>query len=95
MPVLVLCGDEDDPCIEASIFMKRAIPRAGLAFFPKTGHTLNLEEPDLFNSAVQRFLLAVQDNRWNKREKGSGVGFLASPQMLKLSGSRFTGGRMP
>ena len=80
MPVLVICGDEDDPCIETSLFMKRVIPRAGLAFFPRTGHTLNLEEPELFNRTVQTFLLDVEASRWNEREKGSGVGFLASPK---------------
>jgi pimeloyl-ACP methyl ester carboxylesterase len=84
MPVLILCGDEDDPCIATSLFMKRAIPRAGLAVFPRTGHTLNLEEPDLFNNTVERFLLAVEADHWNEREQGSGVGFLAPPDIPRL-----------
>jgi pimeloyl-ACP methyl ester carboxylesterase len=85
MPVLVLCGDEDDPCIETSVFMKRVIPKAGLAFFPRTGHTLNLEEPDLFNRTVQDFLLAVESGRWNERELGSGIGFIAPPDIVAAS----------
>jgi len=85
MPVLVLCGDEDDPCMETSLFMKRVIPRAGLAFFPRTGHTLNLEEPDLFNRTVENFLLAVEAGRWNARERGSGIGFLAPPHLATIS----------
>jgi len=78
VPTLIICGDEDDPCIEPSLFMKRVIPRAGLAFFPRTGHTLNLEEPELFNRTVQDFLLAVEAGRWGEREFGTGVGFLAA-----------------
>jgi pimeloyl-ACP methyl ester carboxylesterase len=30
-------------------------PSAGLMVFPKTGHTINLEEPGLFNFALQDF----------------------------------------
>ena len=54
---LVLTGDEDDPCIEASILMKRTIATAGLAVLPKTGHALNLEEPALFNALVDNFFI--------------------------------------
>jgi pimeloyl-ACP methyl ester carboxylesterase len=79
VPTLIICGDEDDPCVEPALFMKRVMPQAGLVFFPRTGHTLNLEEPDLFNHAVQDFLLAVEAGRWGKRETGSGVGFLSGP----------------
>ncbi len=60
MPVLVMIGDEDDPCVETAVFMKRAIPAAGLTMFPQSGHTINLEEPDLFNRAVSDFLTAVE-----------------------------------
>jgi pimeloyl-ACP methyl ester carboxylesterase len=84
MPVLIMCGDEDDPCIETSIFMKKVIPKAGLAFFPRTGHTLNLEEPDLFNRCAQEFLQAVEAGHWDEREAGSGVGFIAAPDILTV-----------
>jgi pimeloyl-ACP methyl ester carboxylesterase len=73
IPTLVICGDEDDPCIEPSVFIKRCVRRAGLAMFPQTGHTLNLEEPDLFNQTVLRFLKAVEANAWPARDQGSGV----------------------
>ena len=66
MPVLVLIGDEDGPCVEPATFMKRTIPTAGLAVFPQSGHTINLEEPDLFNRAVSEFLTAVEAGRWAK-----------------------------
>src|SRR5919205_3007436 len=53
-PALIICGDEDDPCIGPSLFLKKHLPAAGLAMFPKSGHVLNLEEPALFNETVER-----------------------------------------
>ena len=66
MPVLIIIGDEDDPCVEPAIFMKRTIPTAGLAVLPQSGHTINLEEPDLFNRTVSDFLTAVEAGVWAK-----------------------------
>ena len=54
LPVLIIV--EDDACLEPSLFLKARVPAYGLAVFPKTGHVINLEEPDLFNSALRRFL---------------------------------------
>jgi pimeloyl-ACP methyl ester carboxylesterase len=68
VPTLVLVGDEDEPCIEPSVFMKREIPSAGLEVFPQTGHTLNLEEPARFNQAVLDFLHRVEAGRWATRQ---------------------------
>ena len=67
VPTLIMIGDEDEPCIEPAVFMKRNIPRAGLSVFPQSGHTINLEEPDLFNRTVLDFLTAVEADRWPKR----------------------------
>lgn len=61
VPALILVGDEDEPCIEPAIFMKREIPRAGLAVFPNSGHCINLEEPAAFNQIVLDFLTAVEN----------------------------------
>src|SRR5205085_1837645 len=47
VPVLVVTGDEDEACLEPDLMLKRSIPTAGLLVLPKTGHTLNLEEPEL------------------------------------------------
>ena len=68
VPTLILIGDEDEPCIEPAVFMKRHIPRSGLAVFPQSGHAINLEEPDLFNRTVSDFLNAVEADRWASRE---------------------------
>ena len=60
VPALIMVGDEDDGCIEPALFMKRQIPSAQLTMFPGSGHTLNTEEPDLFNQVVLRYLHAVE-----------------------------------
>lgn len=67
-PTLVIVGDEDDHCLQPGVFLKRTIPRCGLSVFPKTGHTLNLEEPGLFNSTVGEFLMKVELDRWTPRD---------------------------
>jgi len=78
VPSLILAGDEDEPCLEPSLFLKRAIRSSGLMVFPQSGHTINLEEPDLFNRVVLDFLTAVEHGSWAAREEGAGMGFLAS-----------------
>ncbi len=67
VPTLIITGDEDDPCLEPGIFMKRKIPGAALLVLPNTGHTINLEEPDAFNRALLDFLTAVDSGRWPVR----------------------------
>jgi pimeloyl-ACP methyl ester carboxylesterase len=71
VPALIMTGDEDDPCIEASIIMKRAIPTAGLVVLPRSGHTINIEEPGAFNAAVADFLASVEAGRWEPRDPRS------------------------
>ncbi len=71
VPVLLMTGDEDEPCLDANIFMKRKIPTSGLVILPKTGHTINLEEPAGFNAAVQDFITSVEQGRWGKRDPAS------------------------
>jgi pimeloyl-ACP methyl ester carboxylesterase len=71
VPVLVLAGDEDEGCLEPALMLKRTIPTAGLLVLPRTGHTANLEEPDVFNQAVDRFLAAVARGTWRERDPRS------------------------
>jgi pimeloyl-ACP methyl ester carboxylesterase len=70
-PVLIMAGDEDEGCLETALMLKRAIPAAGLAILPRTGHTANLEEPDVFNAAVDRFLAAAARGAWRTRDPRS------------------------
>jgi 3-oxoadipate enol-lactonase len=71
IPALIVVGDEDDRCIEPSLFLKDAIPASGLVTLPKTGHVVNLEEPDLFNQALGDFLVRVDAGRWQPRDPRS------------------------
>ncbi|MGH8922440.1 MAG: alpha/beta fold hydrolase [Actinomycetes bacterium] len=71
IPVLVLVGDEDEGCLEPALMLKRTIPTAGLAVLPRTGHTANLEEPDVFNRAVDTFLASVARGGWRSRDPRS------------------------
>jgi pimeloyl-ACP methyl ester carboxylesterase len=60
VPVLVMTGDEDEPCLEPSLLLKRTIPNAALAVLPDSGHAINLEEPALFNQLLGDFLHQVE-----------------------------------
>jgi len=70
-PVLVLVGDEDEGCLEPALMLKRTILTAGLAVLPRTGHTANLEEPDVFNRTVDAFLASVARGSWHPRDPRS------------------------
>ncbi len=47
-----------------SIFMKQNMLNSGLVVFPKSGHTINVEEPELFNWALLDFLTSVDAESW-------------------------------
>jgi pimeloyl-ACP methyl ester carboxylesterase len=68
VPTLIVAGDEDDNSLQPSLFLKLTIPTSGRLVLPKTGHTINLEEPDLFNRAVADFLAQVTAGRWGPRD---------------------------
>ena len=71
IPTLLVVGDEDEGCLEANLMLKRTIPSAGLVVLPRTGHTSNLEEPELFNRLVLDFLATVDAGRWELRDPRS------------------------
>ena len=68
VPTLILNGDEDDPCLDIGLFMKRHIRSSGLVLLPQTGHASNLEEPALFNQFVDDFFHQVESGRWQLRD---------------------------
>jgi pimeloyl-ACP methyl ester carboxylesterase len=67
VPTLIVAGDEDDPTLEASIYLKRTIASSALLVMPKCGHTMNLEDPDAFNRAVLDFVTQVDGGSWRNR----------------------------
>lgn len=75
-PTLIMVGDEDDPCIETSIFLKNCVSKSGLVIFPRSGHAINLEEPELFNQTIYKFFREVENGDWTERDFGSDSGSL-------------------
>ena len=63
-PLLVLVGDEDEWCVDASVFLRRIVPTAGLCVIPRSGHTITSEEPAKFNEAVAELIAAAEAGRW-------------------------------
>ncbi|MHC4431331.1 MAG: alpha/beta fold hydrolase [Planctomycetota bacterium] len=80
VPVLLMIGDEDELVIETNVFLKRAMPMAGLLVLPKSGHLINLEDPDIFNRAIDEFHAAVADGNWPSRPSGSTAANAYNPE---------------
>ena len=78
-PTLILAGDEEEPCLEVCLLMKRCIPKAGLAILPKSGHAINLEEPALFNRLLEDFLHQVQAGGWSARDPAAAPASIWGP----------------
>jgi pimeloyl-ACP methyl ester carboxylesterase len=71
IPTLLLIGDEDWPCLQPSVYMKQVIPSSALVVVPNSGHTVNLEEPERFNSELVDFFSQVSVGRWPIRDPRS------------------------
>jgi pimeloyl-ACP methyl ester carboxylesterase len=64
VPLLVIVGDEDEPCIDGSVFLKRTVPTAGLLMIPRSGHNVQSEEPAAFNAALAELFTSAEAGRW-------------------------------
>src|SRR5947207_13250300 len=71
VPTLIITGDEDDPCLEPGLLMKRNIPNSGLVVLPRAGHTINIEDPEAFNRALFEFFMLVDEGRCTPRDPRS------------------------
>ncbi len=71
IPCHIMTGDEDDPCIEPNIWMKRIISSSWLSVFPQSGHAINLEEQALFNLLTEKFFRAVESGQFRNRDPRS------------------------
>jgi pimeloyl-ACP methyl ester carboxylesterase len=78
VPTLLIVGDEDEPCLDVNLWLKRLMPVAQLAFLPATGHAVSLEEPPLFNALVERFIVSVERGTWRPRDPRAKVGGITS-----------------
>ena len=79
VPTLIMAGDEEEPCLEACLLMKRAIPAAGLAILPRSGHGINLEEPQVFNRMLEDFLHQAELGRGTRRDSRAAVASIYGP----------------
>jgi pimeloyl-ACP methyl ester carboxylesterase len=64
VPLLIIVGDEDEPCIDGSVFLKRTVPTAGLLVIPRSGHNVPAEEQAAFNAALAELFAAAEAGRW-------------------------------
>jgi pimeloyl-ACP methyl ester carboxylesterase len=64
VPLLVIVGDEDDLCLDGSVFLKRTAPQAALLVIPRSGHTVTSEEPAAFNTGLAELFAAAESGRW-------------------------------
>jgi pimeloyl-ACP methyl ester carboxylesterase len=71
VPTLIMNGDEDDPCLDAGLYMKHTIVSSALVLLPRTGHLCNLEEPALYNQICGDFMARVEAGRWQMRDPRS------------------------
>jgi pimeloyl-ACP methyl ester carboxylesterase len=68
VPTLIMTGDEDWPCLEPGILMKKNIATAGFAVMPNAGHNINLEDPAAFNAHLSELFLAADAGTWPVRD---------------------------
>ena len=67
-PTLIITGDEDWACLQPGILMKKNIATAALAVMPNCGHTINLEDPEVYNRHLDEFFQAVELGKWPERD---------------------------
>lgn len=68
VPVQLMVGDEDMSCLNVNVWLKQIMACARLMVFPASGHALNLEEPDRFNSGLLSFLALTDEGHWRPRD---------------------------
>jgi pimeloyl-ACP methyl ester carboxylesterase len=64
VPLLIIVGDEDESCLDGSVFLKRTAPSAALLVIPRAGHTITSEEPAAVNAALAELFAAAESGRW-------------------------------
>ncbi len=69
VPLLIVVGDEDESCLDGSVFLKRIAPTAGLYVIPRSGHDIPTEEPAAFNAALSDLFAAAESGRWLAHRK--------------------------
>jgi len=58
VPVLLVCGDNDEAGVKTVKDYQAAFPSAGMAVIPEASHLHHLEQPELFKAIVNGFMEA-------------------------------------
>jgi len=61
VPTLIICGEQDEPFLEPSRDLQKAIPGSELMIISGAGHGPQMETPGEFNKALIAFLLPVTE----------------------------------
>ncbi|MGB6538560.1 MAG: alpha/beta hydrolase [Xanthobacteraceae bacterium] len=69
VPLLIVVGDEDESCLDGSVFLKRIAPSSGLYVIPRSGHDIPTEEPAAFNAALSDLFAAAESGCWLAHRK--------------------------
>ena len=56
VPTLIIVGEDDKPFLSAAEYMFKKISKSKKIIIPGAGHSVNIDQPKLFNSAVLEFL---------------------------------------
>lgn len=61
VPALIIVGGDDRPFLASADYMAAKIPNANKIVIPDAGHASNLDQPEMFNQAVTRFLESLEN----------------------------------
>lgn len=67
VPTLILVGAEDTAFLASADYMAAKIPNARKIVLPEAGHASNLDQPQLFNQAVEGFLESLATFSWHQQ----------------------------
>ena len=56
IPVLVIAGDDDVVAMDHTVALYEALKHGQLAVIPGASHLVFMEQPDLINTLIERFL---------------------------------------
>jgi 2-succinyl-6-hydroxy-2,4-cyclohexadiene-1-carboxylate synthase len=59
LPVLLIAGELDTKFCAIARQMAQALPQAQLCIVPNAGHTVHLEQPEVFDTIVKEFCLSI------------------------------------
>src|SRR5215472_6903603 len=60
VPALIIVGGDDAPFLASADYMAARIPNADKIVIPHAGHASNLDQPEIFNREVARFLESLE-----------------------------------